>query len=89
MSTHFGPRFHALTKAPEIPPLGPQGPSKVRELGSQSDPGTGGLDTDANWLIVQGTVTHANGERFEFTDPCLLTSEADEWQRGRVSYPRR
>lgn len=57
-----------------------------------SGPPTAGLDTDSNWLMIHGAIETADGQRFEFRDPCLLTGEAAElgdWLRavalGRVA----
>jgi hypothetical protein len=35
-----------------------------------------GRDWDANWLVVRGDVTMADGKGWSFEDPCLTTWEA-------------
>jgi hypothetical protein len=61
---------------------------ELRVLGYELDhtgPPTGGTDTDANWLVVEGTVRRADGTTFTFADPCLLTDEAprlSDWLRA-------
>lgn len=34
-------------------------------------------DWDANWLVIRGDVTAADGRSWSFTDPCLTTWEAE------------
>lgn len=41
-------------------------------------PGVGPDDWDANWLVVSGELTLADGRRHSFSEPCLTTWEADD-----------
>jgi hypothetical protein len=36
-------------------------------------PAAGEQDWDANWLVIDGDVHTANGESWQFTEPCLTT----------------
>lgn len=65
--------------------LGSAGTSVVtlRPTGYQF-PGSGtseSRDWDANWLILEGSVTSADRPAWRFTDPCLTTWEAVELSR--------
>lgn len=45
--------------------------------GGREQPHAGGEpDWDANWLLVRGTVTAADGGTWSFQEPCLTTWEA-------------
>jgi len=64
----------------EISPIGYQFP--------YSGTPTGGEDDDANWLVLRGIATSTGGQASEFTDPCLMTTEArelTEWLRATAA----
>jgi hypothetical protein len=49
---------------------------ELRILGYQF-PDLGTSEYDSNWLVVTGKVTHSRGS-WQFTNPCLLTFEAEQ-----------